>query len=68
MLAPSNRPLWYRAENPLGIRYFSRDDLRQHGREAVLISPSPSVLSDLENFGFRVHWLMTQPVAVIYPE
>jgi hypothetical protein len=68
MLAPSDRPLWYLAENPFGIRYISIDELRQHGREAVLISPPPDVLSDLEKFGFRIHWSMTKPVAVVYPE
>lgn len=68
VLLPPNYPLWFMTQNPIGIRYFSKDDLRQHARETAFIAPSADLLSNLEKLGFRIHWRVTTPVAVVYVE
>ncbi len=55
-------------KDPLSIRYFSLDDLRQHARETALVGPSPELLSRVEKMGFHIHWRMTTPLAVAYLE
>jgi hypothetical protein len=66
VLLPPNYPLWFPTQNPIDIRYFSKDELRRHARETVLIDPEPELLSDLEKLGFQIHWRITEPQTIVY--
>lgn len=56
------------ASGDLDIRYFSLHDIRQHAREIAFVDPSTDLLSNLEKWGFRLHWRMTKPEPVVYAE
>ena len=56
------------AQDPLHIRYFSMDDIRQHARETAFIEPTSDLLSYLDRLGFHIHWRRTEPEAVVYVE
>jgi len=67
LLKPPNLPD-PRTLTLLNLRYFSMDDLRQHGRETAIVAPSADLLSDVEKFGFRLRWRITKPQSVVYLE
>ena len=68
MLPAPNPPSWAIGQNPLDVRYFSMQDLRQHARETALVAPSPELLSGLEKLGLHIRWRMTDPISVVYIE
>lgn len=56
------------ASGDLDIRYFTMRDIRQHAREIAFIDPPTDLLSNLEKWGFHIHWRMTKPEPVVYAE
>jgi Dolichyl-phosphate-mannose-protein mannosyltransferase len=68
VLLPPDYPRWFLEQNPIGIRYFSMNELRRYARQTALIDPPAAVLDKIQKFGFRIHWQVTGAIPTVYLE